>query len=475
MRKKNITLITAIAAVILLAAAYFGIQAYRKANPVSQPQISTPRLFDSPMLARFDSDKINRIENFNQGFALVKNGEHWVLVSDTFNPNHIRISQTSIMDRLWIYSSIWSESLIDENPPDISIFGFDNPLGHMLFADSDGNTAEFIIGSMNPARTAYYVMLAGQSEIYTLSEYLTENINLGIDDIRDRDLFRSLELEFVIDFLIEYRPGDNFYEQRRLEITRKFEEDDPYISTYSEFLVTSPYTGTYGADSNTFWRFLESLRFVEIEEFIDDNPSSLAAYGLNNPGRIFVNSASGTFEMLYGRREGDLYYAKFVNSNAVFTVNGLDSILNTAPFSLIDKFILLHHVDHIDRFSVTAEGRTLTGTIQGTGDDVIFHLNSRRASVREFRLFYQTVIGLLKDAELTGTIARTVSQDTASREQVLIEYWHNTPQGLRTYIRLIPYNRDFYLIEKQGLGEFLLARTQVRRIFDIADNMVYLE
>ena len=456
MTKKNITIIAVLAAVFLLVVAYFVLEAHRRANPPPSPWGSLS-FEGTPMLASFEPDKINRIENFMDGFALVKDGDEWVLVSDTFNTGNIVISQPMVFNKLWFYSNVWSDSLVDENPADISIFGFDNPLGHILIGDSDGNTVELILGSMTPARTAFYVMLAGQSEVYTMSVYFAENVIFRIDDIREKDLFGNLEPERVNNFLIEYRPGDNFYEHGRLEIFIKSEED-PYISSFSEFFMTSPYTGTYGVDSNTFWNLLESLFYIDIIEFADDSPSSLVPYGLNNHGRIFVNSTSGAFELLYGRREGDLYYAKYVDGNSVFTVSGLDQILNTTPFSLMDKFVMLHHVDDIDTFTVTAEGRTLTGTIQGTGNDAIFHLNGRRASEREFRNYYQAVIGLLKDAELTGAIARTVAPGTASREEVLIEFLHNTPQGIRTSVRLIPYNRDFYLVEKQGISEFLLAR-----------------
>ena len=473
MTKKNITIIAALSAVVLLTAAYFGFEAYRRANPPPSPwdsfDFETP-----PVIASFEFDKINRIENILQGFSLVRDGENWVLVSDSINTDNINISQDMILNRLWYFSNIWSEALIDEDPQDISIFGLDDPTGRVFIGDSDGNTAEIIIGNMNPSRNAFYVMLAGQQEVYTLSSFLAQNINLGINDLRSRELLGNLAMEYTTNFVIEYRPGDYFFDRRRMEMIVKA-EDNPYVSSFTEFMMIAPYAGSYGVDSNVFWRVLESMLQIEVTGFADDSPSSLAPYGLDNPGRIYVNSATGSFEIFYGRSEGDLRYAKFPDNSAVLLVSGLESIINTSPFELMDKFVLLHHIDNIDSFAVTTEGRTLTGTIDGQGDDIIVHLNGRRASVREFRGFYQAVIGLLKDTELSRTITSTVTPDAASREQILIEYWHNTPPGLHSSVRLIPYNRDFYLIEKQGVSEFLIARTQVRRIFESAENMVYLE
>ena len=468
MTKKTLTAIAALAAVVILTAAYFGIQAWRRANPPPSPWDSF--VFEgSPLLADFDAAKINRIENFTQAYALTRDGEgDWILVSENVNADKINISQTSISGRLWIYSNILSESLIEENPDDISIFGLDNPLGHVLIGDSDGKTVEFIIGNINPSRTAYYVMLAGQPEVYTISPYITGNLNFSLDSIRERELLRYMEPDSVSHFILEYRPGDNFYEKGSLEVTLRSEEN-PFISFYCSYLLNSPYAGTYGVDQNGFIKLMESLTYLELIEYVDDDPSSLETYGLDRPGRIYVNSDTGVFEMLYGRTEAGLRYAKFPDGNSVFTVDGLSPILDTAPFSLMDKFILIHDIDDIDRFTVTTEGRTLTGAIQGKGDDAIFHFNGRRASAREFRIFYQNNIGLLIDAELTGPETRGEGAD------ILIEYFFNNPAGFRTSVRLIPHNRDFYVVEKQGIREFLLARTQVRRIFDSADNMVYAD
>jgi hypothetical protein len=42
-------------------------------------------------------------------------------------------------------------------------------------------------------------------------------------------------------------------------------------------------------------------------------------------------------------------------------------------------------------------------------------------------------------------------------------------------ISLIPYNRDFYILDMNGTTEFLISRAQVQRIFDSADSMEYAE
>ncbi|MDR0314150.1 MAG: DUF4340 domain-containing protein, partial [Treponema sp.] len=208
--------------------------------------------------------------------------------------------------------------------------------------------------------------------------------------------------------------------------------------------------------------------YLEIYEFIDDNPSSLVPYGLDRPGRLYIETPSETLDILFGKSEYGIYYAQVAGNDSVFTLGGLETIISATPFSLLDKFAMIHYIDHVDSFTVTGDGRTLTATIQGKGDEAIFYLDGRRTEDQAFRVFYQRVIGLLIDAEHIGPVTRGEGTD------LIVEYKLNTP-AVTTGIRLIPYNRDFYVLERQGVTEFRIARTQVRRIFDEADKMIYAE
>jgi hypothetical protein len=42
-------------------------------------------------------------------------------------------------------------------------------------------------------------------------------------------------------------------------------------------------------------------------------------------------------------------------------------------------------------------------------------------------------------------------------------------------IKLIPYNRDFYALNRDGAVEFLISRTQIDGIYEAAKNMAYTE
>ena len=467
MNRKTITIIAALAAVALLIGGYFGAQAYIRANPRSPFNFSFDDWPESPRLTEFDSSKIDGIEVVSEGFALERIEGRWELVSGDTGGEDVRIEQSIISGRLWSISNIWAESLIEENPVDLAVYGLDNPRGHAVISDSDGNRAEFIFGNLTPTHTSTYVMMGGSPSVYTLSNWTSEMLLFTLDSIRDKNFLPLFDPRLVTSFVWEPRPGDNLPWEGPIHALPR-EPEDYLVTAFTSHTLHSPFQTRQGVDSERFGNMLQSLMEIQIVEFVDDNPSSLAPYGLDRPGRIIAESPIETFELLYGRSEFGLRYAMLAGNSSVFTLEGFEPVVSSTPFQLMDKFAYIFNIDHVDRFIITGDGRALEAIIEGTGDDAVFHLNGRWASDREFRQFYQTVIGLLIDAQFTGPPARGEGTD------IVIEYWLNNPEGGRASLRLIPYNRDFYILEKDGNREFMIARTQVRRIFDSADNMVYL-
>ena len=468
MTRKTITSIAALAAVALLIGGYFGAQAWIKAHPKPSPY-NFGNYPESPRLTEFDSSKITRIENVSEGFAVERRDGNWVLVSAGDAPvERIKIEQGMISNKLWSISSIWAESLVDENPEDLSVFGLDNPKGRAIISDSDGNHAEFIFGNFTPSRTSYYIMMAGEPSVYTLSSYSADILLFSLDSIRDKSLLTSFDPSALSRLILEPRPEDNLSWKGRIDISPK-DEKDYLVTAFTSYVMTAPYSTMLGVDSEKFSNLLQSLVQIQIREFVDDNPASLAPYGLDKPGRLHAESPEETLDLLYGKSENGLRYAMVPGENSVFTLEGFEPVVGATPFSLMDKFAYIFNIDNVDSLKVTADGRTLEATIQGKGDEAVFHLNGRKTADKEFRAFYQAVIGLLIDAENTGPPARGDGTD------LVVEYRLNTPPGAQASLRLVPYNRDFYVLEKEGASEFLIARTQARRIFETADSMVYID
>jgi hypothetical protein len=458
MKRKTVTLIIVLAALALLTGGYFGAQAWIKAHPKASPYASTPAR-DTPRLTDFDSSKIERLDLVSSGFSLEKKGDTWELANA---PGNIRLDQSAVTGKLWYMGSLWAESVVDEEPGDLSQYGLDEPQGHAIVTDSEGKKAELLFGNLNPGRSAYYTMVSGDPKVYTVSSYYADSFLFDLAGIRDRNIYAGFDPATLSRFTLDN--GKTF-----IDIVPK-PEDAYLVTSFSQFMLLSPYKARRGADSQKFSEILEPLQSLQIDQFVDDNPPSFQPYGLDKPGRLHIEAGNGVLDLLFGRDgEGNLF-AKFPDENGVFTVPNLDKLVNTTAFNLADRFALIFNIDMVNFFTVSGEGRTLRADIKGTKDEAEFTLNGKRTLDKEFRTYYQAVIGLLVDAEYPGPLA-----EPAAGSPVTIEFNLKEPRDTTVSITLKPYNRDYYSLTQDGNTEFVISRSQVRNIFETADKMAYAE
>ncbi|MCL2479518.1 MAG: DUF4340 domain-containing protein [Treponema sp.] len=475
MTRKNITIIVVLAVVVVFLGGFMFISMTTAGKNLVKalkpgPNYDLSNYPESPKLTDFDSNKLNRIENKGEGYTLVKDGSNWNLILANGPSDNVKLEQSTISNKLWSISTIWAEQLIEDTPSDLSIYGLDNPMGDVVIGDSDGKTVEIIFGNFTPSKASRYIMVVGQPQVYSLSTYSTDNLLFSLDSVRDKNLAVSIDPQKLTHFILEPKPDNNPSGQGIIDITAK-DPNNYLISSFSVFAMNSPYKNSSGVDSDKFGAIQQAIPSLQITSYVDDAPKSLAPYGLDKPGRVYMETPDGKLDILFGNSVNGSYYAKYNGDQTVFLLSGLDPIVTPTPFMLMDKFAMIYNIDNVDSFTITGDGNTLQATIQGKGDDAIFFVNGKRAADKEFRTFYQAVIGLLIDAEYTGPANPPRGDGT----DWVVQYNLNTPAGVQTSIRLIPYNRDFYILEKNGSREFMIARTQTRNILDAESKIVYMQ
>jgi len=468
MSRKIKTLIITLGVLVLLGGAYYGSTTWKKKKDTPPPRTYEP----SPRLGNLDSSKLVKIEI--PGIKLEKKGDTWELVSldDGAPPAGIELDQSQIRSLTYSLASIYIDRVVDEDPADLSIYGLDKPSSRAIIADSEGKTVEYIRGDMTPSRSEYYFTEAGDPKVYIISSYTAEYMNFNLDKIRVKPSFPTIDLMDLKEMRLELVNGT------RIELSSKPESTPPYLaSLFTAYLLTSPYRLTRGVDSEALSKILEPLQYLSMADFIDDNPSSLAPYGLDKPTRFFLRTEDDQIELLIGDRLNDKRYVKLPNSPGVFTLSGLDGLVDVRPFGLLDKFALLVNIDSVDNLTVTGGERFLNADFEGKGDEGVYFLNGKKADTKSFKTWYQAVIGLLSDAEIpAGTITPAMNPTgtgTPATGEITIEYKLNTSPGLRASITLVPYNRDFYALRQEGTMEFLISRNQVRKIWETADSMIF--
>ena len=462
MSRKNKTLIIALAFLVLLGGGYYGSTVWKgkKAESGSAPYKPPEKL------GNLESYDLVAIES--GGLVLEKKDGVWVLalLNGKAPPAGIKLDQDQITSMTYYIAGLWIERIVDEEPADLSVYGLDSPSARATVTDSGGKKAVYLLGDTAPSRNSYYVMEEGDTKVCTVASYYAEYLQLQLDKIRVRLLFPEFEFPDIVRFRLE--SGDT-----RLDISKKPDTVPSYLATsFSTHLITSPYLIPRGADGESLNNLVNPLRNLTIADFVDDNPSSLAPYGLDKPARIYLVTNNSSMDLLVGNRIDDKYYAKLAGAPGVFTLAFLDEILNVKPFNLLDKFALLVNIDMVDRLTITGGVRDLAADFKGKGDEGVYYLSGKKTNTKAFKTWYQAVIGLLFDAEFPPGAIRP---GTSGSGNIVVEYQLNTSPGERVSVTLIPYNRDFYALLQGGYVEFLISRTEVNRIWETADAMVFEE
>ena len=456
MSKRVKTLVIVLGILVLLIGGYYGsILLKNKKSDLESSYVPPAKL------GNLENTDLVKIETST--FALEKNNDIWELsyLEGGIPPSGIELDQMQIQYLTYSLATVWTESIVEEEPEDLSVYGLDNPPFMTNVTDSTGRKAEYILGDMTPSRDSYYIMEKGEPKVYTISGYLANLLQIPLDVIRQRYLFPEFALPALSALRLESAGT-------RIEIIPIKKSSGSYLdSSFATYVLTSPYKTQRGVNSEALNELLAPLYRLAKEDFIDDNPSSLAPYGLDKPFKIFLQTENASIDLLIGDEVNGKRYAKAADAPGVFTLSNMEGIVNVKAFGLIDKFVLLVNIDNVDHLTISGGEKNLDANFLGKGDEAQYFLNGKSADTKNFRLFYQTVIGLLTDAEYTTTVARQ-SEDT---REITIEYRLNTPPGQSLSISLIPHNRDFYLLRQEGATEFLISRNQVRKIYQSADKL----
>ena len=103
---------------------------------------------DTYTLFSKDSTAISKVEVQNESghWSLNRSGDNWTVDPDS----DVAVDSTNISDAVISISSIVGNTLVDENPADLSLYGLDTPAATVTVTASDGTTFTCEMGSAAP-------------------------------------------------------------------------------------------------------------------------------------------------------------------------------------------------------------------------------------------------------------------------------------------------------------------------------------
>src|SRR6516225_3144073 len=201
---------------------------------------------------------------------------------------------------------------ISETPGDLAPFGLQNPAVNVIVTTKDHRVLPaIIVGKDTPVGNSSYIRSEQKPGVLLVANTFPSQVEKSVDDLRPRSLigFKPEEIRKVV---LDNNSGVP------LELSKKADQ----------WSIARP--KTYAADNNAVQQMLDTVTNARVADFIDDNPSDLAKYGLASPSfklTLYGGKSNAQESVLFGFKQpqpekGGLYARRGEgNDQPVITVD----------------------------------------------------------------------------------------------------------------------------------------------------------
>ena len=227
------------------------------------------------------------------------------------SPKPLVADQESVSTILYNLSPMDGATLIVDKPSDLKQFGLTEPEAQVSATEKDGKTQTILIGDETPIGDSAYVMVSGDSKVYSVPKNTKTNLDKGLKDLRDKRLV-------PVDF--DKLSG---VEISGAKLHLAFGSDN------GQWTVRSP--ANLRGDTSKMETIIEKLRTATMDPSTSDADMKKAAslFASGAPiATLKATDASGSQELQI-RKAADGYYAKTTAMDGVYKVpNELGDAVN---------------------------------------------------------------------------------------------------------------------------------------------------
>lgn len=290
-----------IVATVVLAALAATLYWSNHRKPASDTVVASPSATNAKVIS-LTQDDISKLEvKKRDGDDIVLNRvgpTNWKITS----PKPLVADESSVSTILYNLSPMDGATLIDEKPADLKQFGLAEPEARISATGKDGKTQTILVGDETPTGDSAYVMVSGESKVYSVPKNTKTNLDKGLSDLRDK---RLMPVDF--DKLTSVEIGG-----RKLHLT--FGSED------GQWTVRSP--ANLRGDTSMMETIIEKLRTATMDLSTPEaeTKKSASLFAAGSPiATIKTTDASGSQELQVRKTSGG-YYAKTTAMDGVFKV-----------------------------------------------------------------------------------------------------------------------------------------------------------
>jgi len=261
-------------------------------------------------------EQINEINLKYPKYTVVckKEGDNWFVSKDS---KRFRADSGIVSDMLDRVSQIKIEKVVSENPADLAGFGLDNPRAEVIAKTADKEYG-VSIGGESPVGSGTYIRVNGEKRVLLVSRSsISKFLDRSANDLRDKQVL-SLDEDRIKKLKFAWKDSS-------FEVERK---DNDWIGRgIPEYIEI---------DQTRVWAILRTFLNLRIDNFEDDEPHDLSAYGLDKPSagiELFEDGESVGVFFGNKKEKGD-YYIKLGSGEPVYSVS--EFVFRQIPESVND-------------------------------------------------------------------------------------------------------------------------------------------
>lgn len=394
----------------------------------------------------------------------------WIWPDDTTLP----VNQTKAASLASTLNGLTASRYLgaDRDPAD---YGLDNPRFSVTLTTGE-DAATLLVGDVNDTTGDVYVMVEGDSGIYTVASDFTADFPTDPLDLVQLETLTEAALDDVTALTFDGPSGS-------VQLTY-MEDGVPGTGGMRHWQVEQN-GQTYSADDDAVTELLRNLVSVQFTSCAAWNTNDLASFGLETPvytmtiqynqttetgetdedGNAITTETPVQYTLLFGNTTEDGLYAMQQGGGQVGLVatDLLDSIANLSPTSLLPTTMCNVPMSELDSFTVTSEGTSETFSVtrvvntdeEGTtSNDEIWSRTGGEVDESALFTFYGNLCGV--KLEQPGAV------ETKNETTFRVDF--NFTNGDTVSLELAVYDSSFYSATFMGQSIGLVNRRDVESL-----------
>jgi len=265
-------------------------------------------------------------------------------------------SQDTLRATAFNLISITAVAKVAEGVTDFSDYELDSPqlIARAIFDGEDGKfEREIHIGKITAVQDSYYARMEGDDTVYAVSKYVVQNLMRNEQQYRKMDFFPSYLSE---DMMKVEAAGSITYIRVRnpktgsdIEISLRSDDELSGLSVGStKYHMLKPVVSECN-DAVVEEKLINIAAALTIKSVVEDDPSDLEKYGLDEPLDLWMTNTDGTeIHYMIGDNNGTAAYVMVEGTNSVLIADAFASSLRELKHvDFMFKLAWIHNIDNV--------------------------------------------------------------------------------------------------------------------------------